>query len=103
MGSNLDLLFRGPIVFESIRQWAVLVTCAVLILMLWVATLRVYKTNRTLTFDCFIIGAESISVILIMIYEFAFDHLIMLLSMYILETILKAIVCSNFVSKVLLL
>ncbi len=103
LGTHIDLFFKGPIVFESLRQWAILLTCFTLLIFLWVATLRVFKTNRTLTFDCFIIGAESVSVILVLIFEFAYDNLIMLLSMYILETLLRSIVCSNFVSKVLLL
>jgi len=45
------------------------------------------------------IAAETVRVILMLIYEFAYDHLIMLLTIFIFETVLRAIVCSNFVSK----
>ena len=49
------------------------------------------------------IGAECIRLLMMLIYEFAFDRLIMLLSIFFVETTLRAIVCSNFVSKVLIL
>ena len=38
-----------------------------------------------------------------LVYEFAFDHLIMMLSVFFVESLLRAVVCSNFVSKVLLI
>ncbi len=38
-----------------------------------------------------------------MIYEFAYDNIIMLMLCYFVETILRAVVCSNFVSRVMLL
>ena len=40
------------------------------------------KTNMRVTFECIIIVAESIRLILIQVYEFAFDHLIMMLSVF---------------------
>lgn len=88
---------------ESIRQWLVLVGCSTLIILLFIATNRVYKTNRIISFDVVMIAAESLRVILMLIYDFGYDHLIMLLTIFIVETVLRAIVCSNFVSKVLIL
>ena len=80
-----------------------LVTCTTFIVSLLLATNRIYKTNRRVTFECIIIAAESIRVILILVYEFAFDHLIMMLSVFFVESLLRGVVCSNFVSKVLLI
>ena len=91
------------IIVESIRQWAVLVTSTTFIVSLLLATNRIYKTNRRVTFECIIIAAESIRVFLMLVYEFAFDHLIMMLSVFFVESLLRAVVCSNFVSKVLLI
>ena len=96
--SNTDLLFRNGIIVESLRQWAVLLTCSVLMIALLIATSRIFKTDRRLSFNSIIIAAETIRVIMILVYEFAFDHLIMLLYIFLVETILRAIVCSNFVS-----
>ena len=70
---------------------------------LLLATNRIYKTNRRITFECIIIAAESIRVVMILIYEFAFNHLIMMLSVFCVECLLRGVVCSNFVSKVLLI
>ena len=38
-----------------------------------------------------------------LVYEFAFDHLIMLMVVSVLESTLRAVVCASFVSKVLLI
>jgi len=81
----------------------VLVTCTTFIVSLLLATNRIYKTNRRVTLECIIIAAESIRVIMILVYEFAFDHLIMMLSVFFVESLLRGVVCSNFVSKVLLI
>ncbi len=88
---------------ESIRQWCVLIGLPSLIVLLVIATNRIYKTNRTVTFDVIMIGAECVRVAMMLIYDFAYDHLIMLLLVFFVETILRSIVCSNFVSKVLII
>ena len=80
-----------------------LVTCTTFIVSLLLATNRIYKTNRRVTFECIIIAAESIRVVMILIYEFAFNHLIMMLSVFFVECLLRGVVCSNFVSKVMLI
>ena len=103
VGSNTDLLFQGSIVVESIRQWSVLVGCSALMVLLIIATIRIYKTTRAISFEVIMIGAECVRVLMMVIYEFGFDHLIMLLVIFFVETILRAIVCSNFVSKVLII
>lgn len=71
--------------------------------MSWIFTHRLFKTQRTLTFDVIVIGSESLRILLIIAYEFFYDHMIMLMLCYFVETILRAIVCSNFVSKVMIL
>ena len=38
-----------------------------------------------------------------MAYDFVYDHMIMLMLCYFVETIIRAVVCSNFVSKVMVL
>jgi len=90
-------------IVESIRQWCVLIGCSILIILLILATNRIYRTNRRISFDVVMIGAECLRVLMLLIYDFFFDHLIWLLSIFIITTILRAIVCSNFVSKVLLI
>ena len=80
-----------------------LVTCSALIVLLVIATNRIYKTNRRVSFDVIMIGAESIRVLMLLIYEFAYSDLLMLLLIFFTETILRSIVCSNFVSKVLII
>ena len=57
-------------------------TCTTFIVLLLIATKWIYKTNRRVTFECIIIAAELIRVILLLVYEFAFDHLIMMLSVF---------------------
>ena len=85
------------------RQWFVLVSGSVLIFLSWLFTYRLFKTQRTLTFDVLVIFSESLRIVLIIAYDFFYDHMIMLMLCYFVETILRAVVCSNFVSKVMVL
>ena len=40
---------------------------------------------------------------ILLVYEFMYDHLFIFMLVFMIETVLRAIVCANFVSKVLLL
>lgn len=67
------------------------------------ATFRMYKTQRTLTFDCLVVGFESIRILVLLLYEFAYDHLIILMLVFLVETLLRAVICANFVAKALVI
>ena len=40
---------------------------------------------------------------LLLLYEFMFDHLFMLMFVFMVETLLRAVVCANFVAKAILI
>ena len=48
-----------------------------------------------------VVAFESLRVLLLLLYEFAYDHLIMLMMVFLVETLLRAVVCANFVAKAL--
>lgn len=103
--SNIDLFFEDETVptVEGIRQWTVLLLCLILQVLCWWAARRLYRTHRTLTFDCLVLSCEACRLLIMLLYEFAFDHLIMLMLVFLVETLLRAVVCANFVAKALIL
>jgi hypothetical protein len=46
---------------------------------------------------------ESIRLLILLLYEFAYDHLIILMVVFLVETLLRAIICANFVAKALVI
>lgn len=88
---------------EVVRMWCVLIICIAMQILSWLAAHRLYRTNRTLTFDCVVLICESMRVLLLLVYEFVFDHLIVLMAVFLVETILRSVVCANFVSRAILL
>jgi hypothetical protein len=81
----------------------VIIVGAILLILSTLFSYRLFKTNRALTFDSFVIGVEAFRIVVILVYEFAYDHLIILMICYFIESLLRAIVCSNFVSRVMLI
>eukprot|EP00347_Sterkiella_histriomuscorum_P006135 403353934 len=71
--------------------------------MFGMAIRRMYKTQRKLTFDCLVLGIEAIKVFLFFLYDFASDHMIMLLVVFLMQTTIRAIVCANFFQKSLVI
>ena len=47
--------------------------------------------------------AEFIRLTMLLVYEFAFDHLVLLLSVFLVQSILRGIVVSNFAAQVLII
>ncbi|CDW76431.1 UNKNOWN [Stylonychia lemnae] len=99
----IDLLFEEAPFMESLRQWIVLFLTFIMILLFGLAIARLYKTQRKLTFDCLVLGIEALKVFLFFLYDFANDHLIMLLIVFVFQSAIRAIVCANFFQKSLVI
>ncbi len=101
--SNNNLDFSRDPQLEGIRQWLVLVLSLVIICLCWRASYSLYKTRGVFTFDCLVIFCESIRVLVLLMYEFVWDHLVMLMGVFLVQSILRAVICANFTERALLL
>jgi len=98
---NLD--FSREPKLEGIREWIVLVLSIVIIGLCWKAAYSLYNTRRMITFDCLVIFCESIRVLVLLAYEFFWDHLVMLMGVFLVQSLLRAVICANFTERVLLM
>jgi hypothetical protein len=98
-----NLKFDKEPKLEGVREWIVLISGALLVLMCWSAGYKIYKTKRKFSFDCIILFSESFKLFVLLAYEFVWDHLFMLLCVLIVDSILRAVISANFVSRAMIL
>ena len=95
----MDLLFTHAPAVESLRQWLVLLGCWLLIGLFALADYRLYRTHRQITFDQVVLAVEAVKVFVFFFYEFAVDHMIVLLVVFLIQSAVRAVVCANFFQK----
>ncbi len=88
---------------ESVRQWFILLSTIVLVTLCGIAVRRIYMTQTQFTQDSLLILLEGIKVLLYFIYEFFKSHLYILLAVVLIQSFLRAVVCSNFLLKALII
>lgn len=79
---ELNLDFSKEPMLEGFREWLVLILSIMIIGLCWKAAYNLYNTRRMVTFDCLVIFCESIRVLVLLAYEFLWDHLIMLMGVF---------------------
>ena len=113
LGNKIDLLDHNGLLVETIRQWVMIILCAMLLLLFVVSTIRLYRTHRKFTFDCIVMSLEAckvlsllfilcllfLQVVLFFAYEFLIIHLALLLLILMIQTSIRAFICSNFFAK----
>ena len=89
------------IVLEVVRQWLVLLACISLCTLYILATVRLYRTFRSLNFEVVLMSFTVVRIFFMFMYEFLVPHIAVLFVMMNMHTLAISLVFLKFASHIL--